>query len=191
MRRHLRRFEAAAALVVIAGALFTGLSAVKFHPDESHWIGLSAPFEAFFSGRLLDPIWRTRQDRYMNAPITYYVVGAARRIGGYTPEQLNLPYRFDGSRAENLSEGRVPEAGLLTWGRRGVTASAVMAIFVSFVLFARAASRPAAYLWLGLVLIHPYLRVTLRRAMNEGVLLAALALVLWAAYRLLVELDRP
>jgi len=81
--------------------------------------------------------------------------------------------------------------GLLEWSRRGVTATAVIGLYVSFVVFARAAGRPAAYVWLGLVLASPYLREVLRRAMNEGVLLAALALVIWAAFRLLDELDRP
>jgi hypothetical protein len=64
-------------------------------------------------------------------------------------------------------------------------------LYVSFVLFARAAGRPAAYAWLVLVLASPYLRQELRRAMNEGVLLAVLAAVIWATFRLLAELDWP
>ena len=185
------RVERLAVLLAITAAMFAGLSAVRFHPDESHWIGLSAPFEAFFTGRVLDPIWQTREDRYITAPMTFYVVGAARRLGGWTPDALNAPYDFNRSHSQNLAEGRVPVPGLLEWSRRGVTATAVIGLYVSFVVFARAAGRPAAYVWLVLVLASPYFREALRRAMNEGVLLAALALVIWAAFRLLAELDRP
>jgi hypothetical protein len=185
------RVERLAVLLVITAMMFTGLSAVRFHPDESHWIGLSAPFEAFFTGRVLDPIWQTREDRYMTAPMTFYVVGAARRLGGWTPDALNKPYDFNRPYSLNLADGRVPVPGLLAWSRRGVTATAVIGLYVSFVVFARAAGRPAAYVWLGLALVSPYLREALRRAMNEGVLLAALALVIWATFRLLAELDQP
>jgi hypothetical protein len=191
MRHAIGRVERVIVFAVIAAAMFTSPDAPRFHPDESHWIGLSAPFEAFFTGRFADPIWATQQDKYLNAPMTFYVIGAARRLGGWSPDALNATWIYGRPYAENLAAGRVPPPELLIWSRRGVTAAAVVAIFVSVLLFARAAGRPAAYLWLGLALVNPYLREHLRRAMNEGVLLAALALVMWAAWRLLVELDRP
>ena len=185
------RVERLAVLLAITAVMFTGLSSVRFHPDESVWIGASASFEAYFTGRVLDPSWQAREDRYTMTPITSYVVGAARRLGGWTPDALNKPYDFNRPYSLNLADGRVPVPGLLEWSRRGVTATAVIGVYVSFVVFARAAGRPAAYVWLVLVLASPYLRETLRRAMNEGVLLAALALVIWATFRLLAELDRP
>jgi hypothetical protein len=185
------RVERLAVLVVITAVMFTGLSAVRFHPDESLWIGASASFEAYFTGRVLDPSWHAREDRYTMAPVTSYVIGAARRLGGWTPDALNERYDFDRPYSLNLADGRVPEPGLLEWSRRGVTVTAVIGLYVSFVVFAGAAGRPAAYVWLVLVLASPYLRETLRRAMNEGVLLAALGLVIWSAFRLLAELDRP
>jgi hypothetical protein len=185
------RVERLTVLFVITAAMFTGLSAVRVHPDESIWIGASASFEAYFTGRVLDPSWQTRDDRYTIAPITSYVVGAARRLGGWPPDVLNKPYDYNRPYSLNLADGRVPVPGLLTWSRRGVTATAVIALYASVMLFARAAGRPAAYVWLGLVLASPYLRDMLRRAMNEGVLLATLALVIWATFRLLTALDRP
>ncbi|MCK7496474.1 MAG: hypothetical protein MZW92_40390 [Comamonadaceae bacterium] len=55
---------------------------------------------------------------------------------------------------------------------------------MSFVVFARAAGRPAAYVWLVLRRSPArILREALRRAMNEGVLLAALAVLIWATFR--------
>jgi hypothetical protein len=190
MHEPIGRLERAAVFLVIAPAMLIGLSAVRFHPDESHWIGLSARFEAFFAGRFSDPIWQTQPDRYVNAPMTYFVVGAARRLGGWTPDTLNAPFDYGRSYSQNLADGRIPQPGLLEWSRRGVAAAAVIGLYLNVIMFARAAGRPAAYAWLALVLVNPYLRETLRRAMNEGVLLATLALVLWATYRLLVELDR-
>ena len=163
---------------------------MPFHVDESHWIGLSAPFEAFFSGRFSDPIWQERQDKAVTATVTYYVIGAARRIGGFPPERLNRPWRWFASKDENLAEGRMPDPRLLWWARAGVTTAAVGALFVFFRLLSRAAGRPAAYVWLALALVNPYLRDTLRHAMNEGVLLWLLALVILAASRALPYLDR-
>ena len=186
----MRRAEAIVVFAVIAGALCTGLDRVPFHVDESHWIGLSAPFEAYFSGRFSDPIWQERQDKAVNATVTYYVIGAARRIGGFPPERLNRPWRWFAPEEANIAEGRMPEPRLLWWARAGVTTAAIVALFVFFRLLLRAAGRPAAYVWLALALIDPYLRDTLRHAMNEGVLLCFLALVIWATSRALPYLDR-
>jgi hypothetical protein len=184
------RVERLAVLLAITAAMYAGIGAVRFHGDESHWIGLSAPFEALFSARFTDPTWQTQQDRYLIGPVTFYVIGAARRLGGWKADALNAPYDFGRTYAENLATGRVPEPDLLWWSRAGVVGASVIGVFACFVLFAAAAGRPAAYLWLGLVLVNPYLRVILRRAMSEGVLLAMLALVLWATRHLLAELDR-
>ena len=187
----MNRVEALVVLAIITAALFTGLDRVRFHIDESAWIGLSPTFEAFFTGRFRDPIWQERQDKLAVAPVTHYVIGAARRIGGFPPERLNPPWRWYVPYETNAAEGRVPEPRLLWWGRAGVTATAVGGIFVFFVLLLRAAGRPAAYAWLALALVNPYLRETLRRAMNEGVLLCFLALATWATTRALPHLDRP
>ena len=186
----MRRVEAIVVVAVIAGAFYTGLGRVPFHVDESHWIGLSAPFEAFVSGRFSDPIWQDRQHKLVYAPVTFYVIGAARRIGGFPPERLNRPWRWFASEEANLAEGRIPEPRLLWWGRAGVTTAAIVALFVFFRLLSRAAGRPAAYAWIALALVNPYLRETLRRAMNEGALLCFLALVIWATSRALPYLDR-
>ena len=187
----MRRVEAVVVLAVITAAFYTGLDRVRFHTDESAWIGLSATFEAFFTGRFRDPIWQERQDKLVVAPVTLYVTGAARRIGGFPPERLNLPWRWSAPYEVNAAEGRVPEPRLLWWGRAGVTTAAIVGIFVFFALLLRAAGRPAAYAWLALALVNPYLRETLRRAMNEGALLCFLALVTWATARALPHLDRP
>ena len=190
MNRRLQHLEALVAFAIIAAAFYPGLSRLPFHVDESHWIGLSEPFEAFVSGRFRDPIWQERQDKAINGTITYYVIGTARRIGGIPPDRLNRPWRWFAAADVNIAEGRVPEPRLLWWGRAGVTTMAVVALFVFFLLLLRAAGRPAAYAWLALALVNPYLRDTLRHAMNEGVLLCFVALATWATSRALPHLDR-
>ncbi len=188
--RRLRMLESIIVLAVVAAAFYPGLAGLTFHVDESHWIGLSAPFEAFVGGRFSDPIWQTRQDKATNATVTYYVIGAARRLGGYTPDRLNRPWRWFIPREVNVAEGRMPEPGLLWWSRAGVTTTAIVAMWVFFILLRRAAGRPTAYAWLALALVSPYMRVTLRHAMNEGVLLCFVALATYATSRALPHLDR-
>ena len=186
----MRRGEALVVFVIIAAAFYPGLSRLTFHVDESHWIGLSDPFEAFFTGRFSDPIWQERQDKATNTTVTYYVIGAARRIGGYPPQRLNQPWRWFAPYDVNVAEGRVPEPGLLWWSRAGVTTTAVVALWVLFIVLRRAAGGTTAYAWLALALVNPYLRDTLRHAMNEGVLLCFLALATYATSRALPHLDR-
>jgi 4-amino-4-deoxy-L-arabinose transferase-like glycosyltransferase len=187
--RHWARLEPAVALLAIALAMFHRLDAVPFYVDESCKIGYSAPFEAFASGRFSDPVWRTREDRYLNPVLTYYVVGAARRMGGYGADRLNEPWDFSVTDEENARRGRTPEPGLLWWSRAGVTAAACAGIFVLFLMMTRAGQRWTALVWLGLTLTNPFLRTALRRALNEGVLLATIALTMWALCRALQRFE--
>ena len=173
----------AALLAGIWLALFAGLESVPFYLDESCKIAYSAPFEAFAAGRFDDPIWQDREDKYLNPVLTYYVIGIARRIGGYDASRLNGPWDFRRSDTENVRLGRMPEPALLWWGRAGVTAAAGAGLFVLVLLMTRAASLWVALAWLAAALASPFLRIALRRALNEGVLVAAVALALWAFAR--------
>ena len=181
-----RRADWRAAVPALIGlALFAGLESVPFYSDESCKIAYSAPFEAFAAGRFHDPIWQDREDKYLNPVLTYYVIGIARRIGGYDASRLNGPWDFRRSDAENVRLGRVPEPTLLWWSRAGVTAAAGGGLFMLFLLMTRAASPWTALVWLAAALASPFLRTALRRSLNEGVLVAAVALALWAFARAL------
>ena len=182
--------ESAALLAVIGLTLFFRLDAVPFYVDESCKIGYSAPFEAFAAGRFDDPIWQAREEKYLNPVLTYYVIGAARRLGGYDAAGLNEPWDFRQTDADNVRLGRVPESTLLWWSRAGVTVAAGAGLFGLFRLLTRATARWAAFAWLAGTLASPYLRTALRRALNEGVLIATVALTLWALERALAAFDR-
>jgi hypothetical protein len=179
-----------ALLAVIGLIVFLRLDAIPFHVDESCKIAYSAPFEAFAAGRFDDPIWQSREDKYLNPVLTYYVIGAARRIGGYDAARLNAPWDFRQTDADNVRLGRVPEPALLWWSRAGVTAAAGAGLFGLFLLLTRATARWAAYVWLACALASPYLRTSLRQALNEGVLIATVALTLWALERTLEAFER-
>jgi hypothetical protein len=187
-RRPIR--EAAAALAVIGLTLFFRLDAVPFFVDESCKVGYSALFEAFAGGRFDDPVWQAREEKYLNPVLTYYVIGAARRLGGYDAARLNAPWDFRQTDADNVRLGRVPEPSLLWWSRAGVTAAAGAGLFGLFLLLTRATARWVACVWLAGALASPYLRTALRQALNEGVLIATVALTLWALERALGALER-
>jgi hypothetical protein len=169
--------------------LFFQLGDLPFSVDESHWIGLSDPFEAFIEGRFNDSLWQTRPGHHINGMVTFYVIGATRRLAGWQTSMLNQPYDFEKPLADNEAEGRVPSPGLLWWGRAGVTLCAAAALFAFWLLLRRAADPWVAGAWLALALANPYLRVMLRRAGNEGLLIGALALVMFASERMLAALD--
>lgn len=186
-KKNLTWLEGLLILLVLTAAYFTGLDKVKFHPDESHWIGLSEPYEKFTSGYFEREYWQSLPMTYVNPVMTYYVIGMARQVGGYAPQELNQAYEFTKSYEENLVDGRIPEPGLLWWARAAVTVCSILALFLAFVLFKQAAGRPLAYTWLAFALVNPYLREMLRRAMNEGVLLLFIMLGLWLGYKALLH----
>jgi hypothetical protein len=71
-----------------------------------------------------------------------------------------------------------------------VTTASVIALWIGFSLLRDAAGRMAAYAWLAMALVNPYLRETLRHAMNEGVLLLFIASATYATSRALSHFDR-
>ena len=125
------------------------------------------------------------------APMTYYVVGAARRLGGWTPDALTRRTISTGCSREpcrRKSSGARPDGMGTPVGLRPPPWSASTRASLSS---PGPPAGPPRTCWLGLVLASPYFREALRRAMNEGVLLAALAVSIWSTFRLLAELDRP
>jgi 4-amino-4-deoxy-L-arabinose transferase-like glycosyltransferase len=182
MKKTLPLLEIFLTLSLIASVMLYNLDKVEFHPDESHWIGLSAPFEAFFKGRFEQEYWQNLKHAYLNPPVTYYAVGLARRLGGYRPGDLNPIYDFNLSAQENIEQGRIPSPDLLWWGRLGVTICAILGIWIAFWLLKQASGRAVAYAWLVFLLLQPYFMTTLRRAMNEGVLVFFVMAAIGAAW---------
>ena len=148
----------------------------SFHPDESHWIASSRSFEAFVGGQWDSPIWRQSYWTLTQPPVTRYIIGIGRRLGGY--QQVNIPWDFRQDDRANLARGAMPGADLLWWARLPMAILAVVSGIVAFILVRRAAGRIAGYLTLLLFVANPYFLSNLGRAMGESPLLTATLLAI-------------
>lgn len=174
-------FELLIALIILTAGYLTSLEKIPFKNDETHWISYSALYEPFLAGNFDDPLWKHPHFQYFFSPPTYYVIGAARNIGGFAPDDFFAYYDNSISEQENREKGQIPPDNLLWWARAGITTTSVIAIFILFVILWQSTGRFVAYFWLASTIISPYLSVILRRAMNEGPLLLGICLAILTA----------
>ncbi len=168
MKNIICKVDAFAILIIISLIMYWNMGNIPIHPDESHWIGLSAPFEAFIQGNFEHEYWKNLPAPYINPPMTYYVIGLTRNLGGYSADDLPPIYNFDLSYEENLARGRMPGQELLWWSRLGTTTGSILGLWVFFLILKKVQIAWVSYIWLVLILLTPYFRETLRQAMNEG-----------------------
>ena len=180
-----KNFEAALVLVIIIAAYFNNLQLVQFHGDESCWVGISNHFESFLKGKFDDQIWKTDWPNLYTQSITYYVIGAARQLGGWKSNELNGIYNFSQSYEENLQAGNIPNDSLLWWSRAGVTSMAVLGVWLLFILLRKHGNPFVTYGWVAIAITNEYLLLHLRRAMNEGILFGMVMLVIFCLYQVL------
>lgn len=171
--------------VLLAGVYGAQLERVEFHPDESQWIATSGVFEAYFTGQLSSPLWAESYWTLTQPPLTRYVIGAGRRLAGYTPRQLNGPWSYYADGRYHEQGNAVPSYGLLHASRVPMCLLTLGVLLAVFGWLRAVAGRPAAYAWVGLCVLSTYLPTMLVRAMGEAPLMAAVVLVGWAATRLL------
>lgn len=184
---YLQKFEYILVLLVIAIGFFYNLGKVEFHGDESHWIGYSDRFEIFIQRQYQHPIWRDVFPNLYNPVTTYYVIGLSRAIGGFEAQELNGIYDFSKNYEENLAAGNIPDDNLLWWGRAGVASMAILGIWLLFVLLRHSGNIFVAYAWVAIAVSDKYLRSTLRRAMNEGMLFAFILLSIFCLYKVIAH----
>jgi hypothetical protein len=160
---------------------------VRFHADESAWIGSSFVFEEYFKGRFNSPVWDQNyagSDRQVvpittNSTITRFFIGLGRRIGGIPRAELNLVWDFNMTAEQNAAEGRMPSAALLWWSRLPMAILAAAAIFLVYLVLRRSFGRLAAYSWTVLAAINSYFLLSFRRAMDEAALIFGICLILY------------
>ncbi len=168
----------------------TQLATVPFFPDESHWIGSSGVFEVFFTGQLGSPLWQESYWTLTQPPLTRYLIGVGRRLGGYTAAELNATWEFSLSDEENLARHALPEPGLLWWSRLPMAVIAAGCGLLLFELMRAARNRVAAYTLLVLYAANSYLAYILRRAMAEAPLLLFTLLAGWASAKAIQSWQR-
>jgi hypothetical protein len=154
---------------------------VPFHGDESIWISRSHALEDYVSrlrrsgGGGFHPIAAA-------APVSKYIIGIGRRLGGFGPSEVGQPWRWDLTYEENVRAGSMPSADLLWWSRLPMAVLGVISILLLSSLVFGAGGRLAGYLTAILCVINPFLSMTLRRAMTESPLLVWTMLSAGAGY---------
>jgi hypothetical protein len=167
-------FKVAETIAIIALLSFVYLkdiNSVEFHIDESHWIGTSYMFEAYFKGEFWSDAWRDAHRTVTNPPVPRYVIGISRFIGGYRTVNLNRPWEYDRGINFNERVGAMPSDNLLWWSRLPMAILAVLSIVIGFFFAKKIQGRIAAYLWIVFAAISPYFLLQTRRAMAESSLL--------------------
>jgi 4-amino-4-deoxy-L-arabinose transferase-like glycosyltransferase len=160
-------------IAIIVTAVYTSnILSVEFNGDESQWISSSFYFEKFMKGQFTDPAWQELEARNYQPPLTMYVIGLGRRLGGYRPADLNAFWIWRADKETNIRNGAMPSPGLLWWSRLPMAICAVFSILAGFWLLKDSLGRLPAYAWIGLSLVSSYYLHWLRTAMSEAPLLA-------------------
>jgi hypothetical protein len=167
------------------------LQTVAFSIDESHWIGTSYMFEAYFKGEFWSDAWRESHTTLTNPPVPRYAIGLSRLIGGYDVPDLNRRWDYDHDVNYNLRRGAMPSDGLLWWSRLPMAVLAVFSLAMGFFFIKKTGGRFAAYVWVLFGATSPYLLLQLRRAMAESSILFFVMLAALACYLALQALRRP
>jgi 4-amino-4-deoxy-L-arabinose transferase-like glycosyltransferase len=163
--------------VVCLVVFLTGLGAVARHNDESDWIATSNVFEAFVTGDVDSPLWQESYWTLTQPPLTRYVIGLSRWAGGFQSDELNQPWDWKISDAENIAQGAIPRSELLWWARLPMALLAVASIVLGAWLVQRSFGRETAYVLVALCLVSSYFLLNLRRAMGDALLLFLVLLV--------------
>ncbi len=181
MTRGKRGLEALLLAVLLAVVALLDLDDLTFHADESSRIASSKSFEALVGLDFDSPVWEERHLMLTQPPLSRYVIGVGRTLGGYDASALNTSWQWDRSDAANIKAGAMPSPALLWWSRLPMAVLAVGSGLLLFLL-ARAIAGPAGgYAILLLYVANDYVLYTIRLALGEGPLLAAALLATVAA----------
>jgi 4-amino-4-deoxy-L-arabinose transferase-like glycosyltransferase len=177
----LARLVEAVLVLCFLGAFFVkSIDDVDFHGDESHWISSSYYFEEFVNWNIHSQVWNESFWTLTQPPLTRYIIGIGRSIGGYGVSSLNKPWNFGVDADTNTRQGAKPDTGLLWWSRFPMALLSTIGIFILFTLIIDYKGRIAAYTLISLVVLNPSLVMHLTRAMSEGPLLFAVTIVMLA-----------
>jgi len=179
-------------MIVFLGAFyFRDLHLVEFHIDESHWIGTSYMFEAYFKGEFWSDAWDESQPTLTNPPVPRYVIGISRFVGGYRIPDLNRRWDYEHNRNFNLRRGAMPSNGLLWWSRLPMALLGVFSLAMGFFLLCKVGGRLPAYLWVIFGVANPFMLLQTRRAMAEASILFFVMLAALCCYGAIRTLRQP
>ncbi len=167
----LRIVESLIVIILLAFFYIKDLASVQFHIDESHWIGTSYMFEAYFKGEFWSEAWRENQHTVTNPPVPRYAIGLSRFIAGYRIPDLNRAWNYKRNVNFNERMGAMPSDHLLWWSRLPMAIMAVLSIWIGFLLIKQIGGRVPAYIWIIFGITSPFLLLQTRRAMAEAPIL--------------------
>lgn len=164
-----------------------GVPGVPFHPDESTYIFTSSDADLFWQ-QPSALFWRpnTENDprqryRELDAPFVVNLIA----VGRWVTAQPALPVDWDWSKTwtENQQQGAFPNRALLLVARYSVAALFPFSVLLVYLAARRAANEWTAWLAALLLASNALVLLHTRRAMAEGPLLFATALMMWALVR--------
>jgi len=176
-----------AVILLLMIGYFTGLSRVPFHPDEATHIFMSKdastiiqqPLELSWDGEL--PLSAAERYRAIDAPLSRYLIGAARALTSTPGTPVDWDWSADWS--DNITAGAMPSDRQLLVARSALT----IPLLVGFLLYYQVVKKalPGILPVFSLLLfgLHPLILLHGRRAMSEGVLTFGVVFFLWAALR--------
>lgn len=167
--------------LILSASYLPGIGDVEFHGDESMTIFSSESFEPFIHGDIHSHVWEEHYWTLTQPPLSRYVVGVGRTLGGYDDTRLNNPWNFFRSEERNIREGNMPTPGLLWWSRLPMALLAVVSGIAVFYLVSAAVGPVGGWVAVLLFALNPYLHTTLRQALTESPLLTCALLAALAA----------
>lgn len=164
--------------LILATSYLPGIGAVEFHGDESMTIFSSESYEPFIHGDIHSHVWEEHFWTLTQPPLSRYVIGVGRTLGGYDATELNTAWNFFRDEARNIREGNMPSPGLLWWSRLPMAVLAIVSGIAVFYLVSAVVGPLGGWVAVLLFAVSPYLHTTLRQALTESPLLACTLLAL-------------
>lgn len=181
-------------IIILAWLMFGALylfnvGSVPFHPDETSFLYQSRDFEHL----LREPLslgWRSDQKgerdqdyRALNAPLTKYLIGAGRSLGGYGPETVERDWDWSKSWVENQSAGALPPSHLLTIARWSVAILIPAAVVLLFLAGKMLEGTFVGLVGAILLASNALIMLHTRRAMTESTLIFGICLAMYGFLR--------
>jgi 4-amino-4-deoxy-L-arabinose transferase-like glycosyltransferase len=172
--------------LLVSAYLVWGVQFVPFHPDETSWLYMSTDYEAFLHDRA-SLTWDAAQVgdydqtyRLLNAPLPKYVLGIARSLAGYSPDDVSVDWDWSLDWDANVAAGALSPSRMLYAAR--LLNTLLLCVSIAFLYFTGKGlgGRPIGLAAAALLALNAPVLLHARRAMSESVLILSVAMSLWA-----------
>lgn len=176
----LAAWEIILALLILLAMFDNALQENAFFGDESEWIYTSQCFEAFLAAEYKSSVWAPSHWTFTQPPLTRYLIGMGRWVGGFGLKDLNQPWDWSIDNEKNIEQNHLPSQGLLWWSRLPMGILAIVSCLIWFRLIRVYAGFLAGWILLWLLADSVYLHDTLFMALSEAPLFFCVTVAAWA-----------